>query len=46
MLELILIISVFVLILCIGGSLMESKVMDKPCEWLFDRIRGGQEYDN
>lgn len=39
-------ISTFVLILCVGGSVIESRVMDKPCEWLFEVIRGGQEYED
>lgn len=42
---LILILSIFVLILCAGGALMESKIMDRLCGWLFEAIRGGQEYD-
>lgn len=42
---LVLIISAFVLILCAGGALMESKIMDRLCDWLFEVIRGGQEYD-
>jgi hypothetical protein len=41
---LILVLSVFVLILCSGGALMESKIMDRLCDWLFDVIRGGVEY--
>ena len=42
---LILVLSVFVLILCAGGALMQSKIMDKLCDWLFDVIRGVMEYD-
>lgn len=42
---LILVLSVFVLILCSGGALMQSKIMDKLCDWLFEVIRGGQGYD-
>lgn len=40
-----LILSLFVLILCAGGALMESKITDKLCDRLFDKIRGGQEYE-
>ena len=43
---LILILSIFVLILCSGGALMESKIMDRLCDWLFDVIRGGVEYED
>lgn len=42
---LVLIISAFILILCAGGALMESKIMDRLCDWLFEVIREGQEYD-
>jgi hypothetical protein len=41
-----LIISLFILVLCLGGALMESKIMDKPCMRLFDMIRGGVEYED
>mgnify|MGYP003322410366 CR=1 FL=1 len=41
-----LILSILVLILCAGGALMESKIMDRLCGWLFEVIRGGVEYEN
>ncbi len=43
---LVLIISAFVLLLCAGGALMESRLMDKLCMRLFEIIRGGVEYEN
>ena len=43
---LILILNIFILILCAGGALMESKIMDRLCDWLFEVIRGGIEYEN
>lgn len=42
---LVLIISAFILLLCAGGAIMESKPMDRLCDWLFDIIRGGVEYE-
>ena len=41
---LVLIISAFILLLCAGGMIMESKIMDRLCDWLFDAIRGGVKY--
>lgn len=40
-----LILSVLTLVLCLGGALMESKIMDRLCDWLFEVIRGGVEYE-
>ena len=34
------ILSVLTLILCAGGALMESKMMDTLCNRLFEEIRG------
>lgn len=41
-----LILSVLTLVLCLGGALMESKIMDRICDWLFMMIRGGVEYED
>lgn len=40
-----LILSVLTLVLCLGGALMESRIMDKPCERLYELMRGGTEYE-
>lgn len=41
-----LILSVLTLVLCLGGALMDSRIMDRLCDRLFDAIRGGVEYEN
>ena len=41
-----LILSVLTLVLCLGGALMDSRIMDRLCGWLFDAIRGGVEYED
>lgn len=41
-----LILSVLTLVLCLGGALMDSRIMDRLCSWLFGIIRGGYEYEN
>lgn len=41
-----LVLSLLIIVLCIGGALMESKIMDRLCDWLFMMIRGGVEYEN
>lgn len=40
-----LILSIFILVLCSGGALMECKIMDRLCNRLFEDIRGGVEYE-
>lgn len=42
---LVLILSIFILLLCAGCALMECRIMDRLCSWLFEVIRGGVEYD-
>jgi hypothetical protein len=37
-------LSLLIILLCVGGMIMESKIMDRLCDWLFDAIRGGVEY--
>lgn len=41
-----LILGLFVLALCAGGALMESRIMDRLCGWLYEVIRGGVEYED
>lgn len=41
-----LILSILTIVLCLGGALMESKIMDRLCDWLFVMIRGGVEYED
>lgn len=41
-----LVLSLLIIALCIGGALMESKIMDRLCDWLSEVIRGGQEYED
>ncbi len=40
-----LILSVFTLMLCVGGALIESRSADRLCDRLFEAIRGGAEYE-
>ena len=41
-----LVLSLLIIVLCIGGALMESRTMDRLCDWLFEVIRGGVAYED
>ena len=41
-----LVLSLLIIVLCIGGALMESKILDRLCGWLFVKIRGGVAYED
>ena len=41
-----LVLSLLLIVLCIGGALMESKILDRLCDWLFMMIRGGVAYED